>query len=254
MCNFDSICNCVRAVSERIQRIEELSTMTDFEEIRQAALKAALSNNDIAAMEKAASVNKLFAESQKLEVEAQNVRRVAQAEGRRYWASIVVPFLSVVIVALSLGFQVLQFKETNQAQRNATEDTQWRQAVTAATAEKVGITSMTGGTLLKGFLDSPRYQQQSRELCILLLAQTVNLDAFENIFREIAHKTSWSNVEDVIRLNRILKRHYTELSSEEQEFKAAEEAQQKQALSQQQRAGQPAPPTSILQRRLSSRD
>src|SRR5439155_7751041 len=128
------------------------------------------------------NVSKLVAESHKNVTDSQNQYRVLRFEGFKSWAAILVPLLSILTLAVTIGMQYAQLSETHQA--NA--DLQWRETVKNVLSQLKGGTLSSaalarGGTtqadpllamsLLKPYLSDERYGKDATELALLVLAR-----------------------------------------------------------------------------------
>jgi uncharacterized protein YjbI with pentapeptide repeats len=194
----------------------------ELEGLKQKALKVANSSSDLASLEKAASIAKLVSETEKLlsdklkaEADISSIRRNERFESARLWLPISVPFLSTIILAGTLIFQIRQFsvttkmqkdsaEETRKIQTKAAEDAQWTEAIKTLAEAKTPESTLAGVTFLRSFMRSPTYQVPARELAFHYLIQTQNTDSFKPMFNAVMDIPTWDNLADYIQVNRLL--------------------------------------------------
>lgn len=164
------------------------------------AIQLALSSKKIEDMEKAASISKLLAEADKQQSDAANQRNVLRNEGVKSWATILVPLLSIVTLAVTIWIQTDQLAIT----REANEDTAWREAVKSLSTAETTPNGIAAQTLLKPFLNSKRYHQQATELSRLALGQIASHDSFEDLFDSTFGEPSFADLSAITKVNRAL--------------------------------------------------
>lgn len=123
---------------------------------------------------------------------------------------------SVISASALIGtllFQVQQFKATSQLQRQANEDTQWREML-AHLKSNEGTESALGLSLIKSFLDSDTYKQQARELEALKLGGTSDPFIFQNSIKVMFERTNWDNLNDIVGISKLQVRSYNRANHE----------------------------------------
>src|SRR5205823_11257884 len=76
-----------------------------------------------------ASTWKAVAEAEKVETEIANAGKAARFEKLKFWIPIIVSLVSTGALVATVIFQVFQFRENTRLNREAAEDTQWREAL-----------------------------------------------------------------------------------------------------------------------------
>jgi hypothetical protein len=201
----------------------------ELDALKRKAFEAAASSTDLAVFEKAMSIARLSAETEKLRMEAQklasdklkteadisSIRRNERFETARLWLPISVPFLSTIILAGTLIFQVRQFSVTTTMQKEAAEDNrrfqaktaedaEWREAIRTLADAKTPESTLAGVTSLRIFLKSPTYKVPARELAFHYLIQTETTDSFKPMFNAIMDIPTWDSLDDYVQINRLL--------------------------------------------------
>ncbi len=200
--------------------------MSRLDEIKSKLLDPAVAASDLETVQKASSAWQAAAEAEKLEAEAmnleeerekvktetQNIGALARGERQRFWIGVLVPLITGLGVIATLSVQIYQVNQNTKLQREASEATQWRNALQSLRLP-TGLASRPGTTLVKSFLSSPSYQAQARGVILSLLLSLADVDEFEDFFRGIMDTTDWDNYQDVTRLSRRLAERYAELTN-----------------------------------------
>lgn len=189
----------------------ELATMKDA--LMNAARKA-VEANDFPTAEKALAGRKQLAETEKLE-------RERDADGWKFWVTVLAPLITAAALIATLVVQGRQFaanmeiqnantriqNENSKLQRESKEDEQYREALKTIQRTDM-LYGITGIPLIKSFLDSPRYQTQTREVVVGLLPGVRRKDHFESLFDAVASKTDWKNFSDLVKVSAGLEREW----------------------------------------------
>jgi hypothetical protein len=211
-------------------QIKNNVTPTDeLKELKQSSMQRALTSGTLDDMEKTASIWKMAAEREKAAVDANNQARVLRLQQFQSMATGLVPFLSLLTVAITVWVQSAQVTAT----RQANEDTQWRDAMkaisTSASRRGSPIESIVANTSLKPFFSSLRYGRPARELALQLLGQTASLGSFEDLFHSAIPRPAWDNVDDLVKVNRTLFSGFNQVDAQLDETNAREAQEQQTA-------------------------
>jgi len=143
------------------------------------------------------------------QLEAQELLYKKKYERFAFWISTLVPGITTVILAGTLIFSIEQFRASSDLQRNANEDTQWREIVKSLKVSPGDpFEGIKTPILLKSFLNG-RYKQPARELSIELLGGAAYADMFQGgLFSSIIDQTDLHNVNDLATLSRRLEDYY----------------------------------------------
>lgn len=192
--------------------MSELATMKDA---LVDAARDALESNDLAGAEKALSTRKQLMEVEKLE-------RDRDSDRWKFWVTVLAPLVTAAALIATLIVQGKQFaanmevqnantriqNENSKLQRESKEDEQYREALKTIQRTDM-LYGITGIPLLKSFLDSPRYQAQTREVIVGLLPGVRRKDHFESLFEAVVSKTGWKNFSDLVRISAGLEREWS---------------------------------------------
>src|SRR5438094_9170668 len=132
-------------------------------ELESALEKISQTAKVIADLEKSqAEIRKLTAEEQKARYDLEHASRT---EWRRT-LTVVAPFAATLLVAVTLAVQTFQFFRSEKDKREASEDTQWSEAVkTLSQSAKLSPAVI----VLNPFLKSKRYAEVARQTAVQLL-------------------------------------------------------------------------------------
>jgi hypothetical protein len=167
--------------------------------LKKEAVQKARESGRLEEFERAASIWKLTAESQKNTAEADNNRRALRHESVKSWAQILVPLVSVLTLGFTLWNQSQQQSETRMVQ----EDSEWRSAISAfsSASAKTSVDGAMAQVRLKPFFQSERYGEQATQLARLMLPHIADQEAFEDLFNTV----SWHNPGEMAKVTKGLK-------------------------------------------------
>jgi hypothetical protein len=200
-----------------------MSRLTSAQNHFDKALQSGVSSE----IQAAAETWKAVAEAEKAEAEI--IRAPARSERLRFWipiaatlinsASLVCVFVFQVyqfqktealaqeqskLAQVTLQLQLDQFKVTTEQTRQTAEDAEFRDVMEKVASHMEGPDVMIGLTLIKPFLESPRYGESAREIAVSLLSHIVEPDSFKRIIRWVGKETDWENFEDLTTISRNL--------------------------------------------------
>jgi hypothetical protein len=159
----------------------------------------------------------------KLATEARQTQRDAAAQARslfyeqlKSWATIIVPLLTLLTLAVTIWMQSAQLTAT----REANEDLQWREAIKSLSSSQSGISGVAAVAMLKPFLiQSGRYQQHARDLGLTILPQIVEPGGFRDLLDTIVDHLTWNDIGTLTKINRSLVQHFKQLDDSLEQFK-----------------------------------
>src|SRR5262249_46658723 len=143
-----------------------------------------------------------------------------RVEAVRYWGPISASFLSVAVLASTLVLQTIQFCDsvkrqtaaleqksgTVQAQIEAHEDTQWREALKIIADKPNFVNGAAGITLLRYFIKSPRHGAEARDLSVTLAGHMIESEQFRILFPDLINVSDPNDLPRALRLNRDIAR------------------------------------------------
>jgi len=205
--------------------------MDDTEQLRQIAASIIEKSHDDSAVQKAAELlkiageidrqkaeaGKLAAEELKINDDLKDSQQVRKHTLVKDYISLLAPLFTTVVLAGTLvqqSYQFVQSEKTKQAQfiqaerdkdaearrqADAAEDLRWAEAVKLlSSSEKLS----PAGVILKSFIKSERYGGASSETAMQVLLKTKDPDLFSNLFTTLFDPVSWTNILQIIDLNR----------------------------------------------------
>ncbi len=181
---------------------------------------------DLPTLEKTTAMWRSAAKAEKLELESSNLKRTMRSESARFWVPVIATFVSSAALVGTLFSQIRQFKENTRLQTEASEDTQYREALKSIENPE-RIHGAIGIPLLKSFFDSPRYGSQAREVALNVMVGMVDQESFRSFFDPIAERTDWSNYRPVVRLEAALYEQWVGWHSDLDKLEKYEEGTQK---------------------------
>ena len=143
---------------------------------------------------------KALADYEKASTDAANQAKLVRYEFIKSFSTGIVPFLTLLTLAITIYFQWSQAKITSRAN----EDAQWRTVVETMTKDPRPTTNALVLTGLIPFYDSDRYRDQAFEIVFLLTRQLAHATFFETLFNTAFRSASWENAKDVMRLSKML--------------------------------------------------
>ena len=168
-------------------------------------------NADAARLEHLAEVYKSITEADRLSAER-------ESEGRKFFWAQITPLLTSTILAGTLIFQIIQFRLTSKQQAdqarttmelqvNANEDTQWREGLKIFSVD-TPIAQQAGIAFLQTFFSNRTYGVQSRHLALQVLVKSHSEIEFIDSFRALFSPIRWSDLDDVVLLDRDISSRY----------------------------------------------
>lgn len=196
--------------------LDSLKALRELCSLRAKEEGATMVPADLASL---AAACKSASEAQKTELETHNLVAAARSEAVRFWVPIVASFLSVAILGSTLWLQTRQFKEVVEqntrsidqqrealnAQRDANEDTQWREALKLM-ADKPGqlMNDAASVALLTHFVSSAHVGAQARDFSIFILQYATDPSTFDQLFSATFRDQSADALHKTANLNRAL--------------------------------------------------
>jgi|GEM_PF-4939920 len=186
--------------------------MNSINEIKQKILGLSIAEDsnpksieDVTALLKSITdIEKANAEINKNGVEINNSSSAQKTENIRFWFTTVATLISTLIVCLTLYFQIEQSRANNDLQRQATEDTQWRELLSNFSNAKMQD-NLAMPSMIKSFYKSKRYGNEARELAVMYMPQMGSVaNDFNFLFDDFYKRTNKSNYKDLVRLAQII--------------------------------------------------
>jgi uncharacterized protein YjbI with pentapeptide repeats len=179
-----------------------------------AALRTQLLQNDLtteeitrlehqtSALSEMLLAEKSAVEVQKLRTEIDDLMRLRRSEQLRFWIPILAPLLGALAIVATLLFQVHQFNENSRLSREATEGTQFREAMKSANLPS-NLSAYTNQAILTSFLRSPAYGAQARGVVVSMLSGIQSPEGFRNLFYAVFSTVKFKDLLDLLRLARM---------------------------------------------------
>jgi hypothetical protein len=199
-----------------------------LDELARDAIKRAQETQNLEDLERAATVAKSIAEARKASVEATTQRAALRQEGLKQWSQLLVPFLSVLTLAVALITQTLQQRDAERNRRNEA----WRATVDEFrdSPTRRGLSALTAQARLRPFLQSKDYGQQANQLAMLIVPELSRFEEFQELFDLI----TWDNLNQIVMVNRklsgIAEHIYAEIKSAKARRSASEDANRKASV------------------------
>jgi uncharacterized protein YjbI with pentapeptide repeats len=181
--------------------------MTDGSLIRERVSELVGSANSLAEYKTAAEALKALADYERITAENANQKHALRSEWIRTAATSIVPFLTLLTLAVTIYFQWSQATLT----ARANEDAQWRAVAESMSKAPGPTTDIVITTALMPFYDSPRYSDQAYEMVFLLVRRISDRNAFETVFRTAFGSAGWSNIHHVVRIGRVLNENFKDV-------------------------------------------
>jgi hypothetical protein len=169
---------------------------SSFESIEIDALCKAAESGDPEHRLKWIEVAKAIQERRKIIIDAADAElrsknSALDIKNRRvqFLATTLTPLIAVLITALALVFQSLQFGETAKRESIKNEDAQWQEMMKSVSVKDPKV-AFVGALAMQSFFSSPRYGKQSRSVATALLPQINNVNGFDEIYAEMIHQTN----------------------------------------------------------------
>jgi uncharacterized protein YjbI with pentapeptide repeats len=150
-------------------------------------------------------------ESPTLEIRAKNVETLKNLNEARFqrWQAFatVVPLLALVVTALTLTYQTRQqqkqAEKEAETQRNASEDSQWREAMKLVSFRDP-FSSQVGALAMQSFFSSSRYGTHARAIAGALLTNVSSVSTFDEVISQMKAHTNVANYGDLIGVAQML--------------------------------------------------
>jgi hypothetical protein len=171
--------------------------------------------DDLAMLERLAPVWKSAVEAEKAEIDIADAATRRRSESVRFWVPILAPIVASVALIATLGFQIYQFHQQAKMTAQTAEDAGWRDVINRAK----NVRNPEGAfalSLIKPFLDSPRYAKSAREISVGILGHMADSDSFSVLFPEILNRADPANTNDIIRIAANLNRLYHNIPTKEE--------------------------------------
>jgi hypothetical protein len=169
-----------------------------------------------AALQPAIEIGKLSLEAEKTEAEVRKIqldedtarhqRELDAKEDRanrvRDYVAWATPVLTIVTLAATLGFQAWQFAESEKDKTNAAEEDKWQAAVTTISTEGKLSRAVI---VLNPYLKSLKHAEEAKQIAKQLLINSSDTALFDDIFGAAYSPLSWSDLDEVLDVNRALR-------------------------------------------------
>jgi hypothetical protein len=162
-----------------------------------------------AALKQATEIGRAHADLAKVTQEILSLKRAndlapkrERSERLRDYVAILAPVVAVITLAATIFAQTWQFLRSERSKQEDALNTRWQDAVKAISASGTLSPAIAS---LQPFLRSPAYAAQARELAINLLANSSDPLFFTSLFGPTFSPLTWSNLDDVVRLDRALR-------------------------------------------------
>jgi len=145
---------------------------------------------------------KLDADMERAKQEMESAPKHERSERLKEYVTLLAPLISVITLAATLGFQGWQFSRTEKDKADAAMDDKW-QGTLQSLSEKSGLPPSV--VVLRPFLDSPKSASEARDAAVRFLVGTKDTAFFDDLFGATFVPAKWSNLDDVLRLDRALR-------------------------------------------------
>src|SRR5207244_6624933 len=127
--------------------------------------------------------------------ENKTVAKRERSERIRDYITFFTPLVTIITLAVTLGFQAWQFRKNETDRREEALDAQWRDAQKAI-SESGALSA--GVVAIPPFLNSPKSRQQARNLALELLAETSDPKFFASLFGPALLPVTSRNLENLL--------------------------------------------------------
>jgi hypothetical protein len=187
------------------------TALDNLDPIEQKALDLAGRSDDPDSMLKAVQILNIIADQRQktagLEQASLEHKKAGRAlEITQIWAKIltpVLPFIAIIVTVVTLGVQMRQASTASEAQRKASEDTQWHETMKSVTLQPPSA-ALVGAFNMESFLDTARYHDQARSILSALLPQVEDSSGFDVVFFNLHRSTDGDNQIQLISIARVV--------------------------------------------------
>ncbi|GAC1402527.1 MAG: hypothetical protein NVSMB64_02540 [Candidatus Velthaea sp.] len=149
----------------------------------------------------AVELRNLSLEESKLKYEVETEEKRASSDRLKDVVTLLTPMVSIIALLVTIIFQSWQFVQSEKDKNAAAEDALWTDAVKTVSQSS----QLSPGVItLNPFLKSQKYHQLSRDLAVQLLANSSDTLFFTDLFGAALVPVGWSNLDQVVKLDRAL--------------------------------------------------
>ena len=181
-----------------------------IKEVSSNALESISASSSLEEMKTAVEIAKLSGEIDDLDTKSRAGRFLG-------WADRNTAVIAVLITAITLMSQVIQFAFSSGNQSRTAEDQQWRDAVKSVSLTDTGA-ALTGILNLETFYGSVRYSGQARVMAASSMPYVTDKAAFDAVFQDLKSLSKMDGGEQVVSVARGV------TEREEQVFDAAQKS------------------------------
>jgi hypothetical protein len=170
--------------------------LEDLRKLQEQAVQTALNSGRIEDVEKAANITKQLLDAEKSAKDAEVAPKLFRYEEPKSWATLLVPLLSILTLAVTVYMQSNQL----QATREAEQDKQWLENVKNVLAQldkkpqQVSDPAIASA-LLEPYAADKRFGTHARQLTIELLTRVPSAERFSDYFVSHHIGEQWSDVQ-----------------------------------------------------------
>jgi hypothetical protein len=159
-------------------------------------------------LEKVAAILKSLSDIRAQESLNESQQRTLRLEGWKSLATVVVPLLTLITLAVTIWIQNSQI----QAMREGNEDKQWREALKSFSVKHFDpLADLTADAALKSFYTSPRYRDQAYAMTKIMLGHMTDEEGFRDLYSSAYAYAAWNNIGDIADIDRGVRRTFFEL-------------------------------------------
>jgi hypothetical protein len=189
---------------------EGTSQESELDHIRRAAASLAQQPLKREDLEKLSAVYQNLSEIEGREREKANQKRVLSMEAWKSFATVTVPLLTLVTLAITVYMQNSQIS----AAREANEDTQWRQALKSfSVVHNDPLADLTADAGLKSLYTSSRYAGQAYAMTSIMLGHMGDMEGFRDLYSSAYGSAGWPNIATVADIARGLAKNYWDIDA-----------------------------------------
>jgi hypothetical protein len=186
----------------------EKGSLTELALAVEKMAQAIKSESDVA--KSVAEIEKLKVETRKALHDLEQASRRARSEGWQHYVAVFAPIATTLVLCFTVVLQAYQFVKSEGDKQQAAEDTQWSAAVRLISQNaKLSPIAAT----LNPFLKSKRYAEVARKTATQVLMNTKDPATFNDLLNDAFSPLSWSNIDDVLQLDRGLGTRYEALNN-----------------------------------------
>jgi hypothetical protein len=176
--------------------------MSDLDDLARAALSKVDASSPLSDMERAASVAKVAADTNKINLEQQTAQRQMRLEWFKTASSLLVPIVSILTLFATIIVQSLQLM--NLREENSSKE--WRAFLDHARGSTTTqlISDPTFSITLKSFLKSKKYMDDGKELSKRIIGNVVDVRTFIDLFDIVFPDREKANISDLLEINKLI--------------------------------------------------